>query len=407
MPAGGDAGDINRIVEAGVQHLDVNTHPSIVASPAALLPRNGGGRPLMRMLKDCISNVNFGILDLEEGGSLLQFWMPPTEDPDNETLVTRGMPFMLGPCGDNLAEFRGVSCGLTLSGSLDDLSPGMVGRVYLKGRAEFTPNVHLFDSVDYLRAPDAMRLGVKACVVLPVFSGPRVPGEDRSPDAVMEIVFAAEAVNLCSILTEASRALAFAGLATCSLISQIPREQLGMTGQDIGLEKIAQLLRVVSSKHTVPLGQVWMACDMDDLAVEDPETGVLQSSAHMPAFAQAGMEDLRLITCEQPLHFGQGGAGLAAKSMGAEWVANVQQLAFVEYPLLHCAKVLHLHGVLDITLKPSGAAESDPFFVAEFFLPPGMKDINQQKHFLEPLAMTLRDTCKELGLACPGRAGEG
>jgi hypothetical protein len=139
--------------------------------------------------------------------ALVQVWMPVTQGNNKLFLTTRDQPYVLERKNDQLWSFRSVSekYDFPAGDNNNKESTGAGGggdrgffcctgdlpvRVFLNQAPEWTPNVQLYSSAEYLRVEEAQRYDVRGTVSVPVLNP-----VSRTCLAVIELVTKTERIQ--------------------------------------------------------------------------------------------------------------------------------------------------------------------------------------------------------------------
>jgi len=131
---------------------------------------------------------------------LAQVWMPVTHTNKTTCLTTRDQPYVLELKNHQLWSFRSVSEKYDFPTAADKESAAggggggfscdLPGRVFLSQAPEWTPNVQLYSSNEYVRVQEAQRYDVRGTAAVPVLDP-----VSRSSLAVIELVSKSEKVE--------------------------------------------------------------------------------------------------------------------------------------------------------------------------------------------------------------------
>ena len=146
---------------------------------------------------------------------LVQVWMPVVQqtNPQKRVLTTHDQPCVLEQKNDQLWLFRSLSEGFEFGTEAGSAELDLPGRVFVRQMPEWSPNVQMYSSQEYLRHADAQRCEVRGSLVLPVLDP-----ATRQCVAVIELVGRSEKVQCSSDVEIVSRALQAVNLSSVNCL---------------------------------------------------------------------------------------------------------------------------------------------------------------------------------------------
>ncbi|KAF5729766.1 protein NLP7-like [Tripterygium wilfordii] len=336
---------------------------------------------------------------------LAQVWAP-VKNGGRYVLTTSGQPFLLDPHCNGLYQYRTASLMyiFSMDGETDG-ELGLPGRVFRQKMPEWTPNVQYYSSSEYPRLDHAMHYNVQGTLALPVFEP-----SGQSCVCVLELIMTIPKINYAPEVDKVCKALEAVNLKSSEILDNT-NTQICNEGRQNALAEILGILTSVCETHKVPLAQTWVPCRhrsviayggglkkscssfdgscMGQVCMSTTDAAVYVIDAHMWRFREACVE--------HHLQSGQGVAGRAFFSHNSCFCADITQYCKTEYPLVHYARMFGLAGCFAICLQSSYTGDDE--YILEFFLPPNVKDIHEQKTLLGSLLATMRQHFETLKVA--------
>lgn len=148
---------------------------------------------------------------------LVQVWMPLVQQTSAQkrVLTTRDQPYVLERKNDQLWLFRSASEDFEFGAEVGSADLGLPGRVFVHQMPEWSPNVQMYSSQEYLRHAEAQRCDVRGSLALPVLDP-----ATRQCVAVIELVGCGEKVQWSSDVEIVSRALQSVNLSSVNCLEK-------------------------------------------------------------------------------------------------------------------------------------------------------------------------------------------
>ncbi|PSR89541.1 hypothetical protein CEY00_Acc29744 [Actinidia chinensis var. chinensis] len=327
---------------------------------------------------------------------LAQFWAP-VKNGGRYVLTTSGQPFVLGPHGNGLRQYRMAS--LMYMFSVDGESDGVLGlpgRVFQQKLPEWTPNVQYYSNKEDPRLTHALYCNVQGSLALPVF-GP----SGQFCIGVLELIMTSPKINYAPEIDKVCKALEAVNLKSSAILDH-PNTQICNEGRQKALIEILEILTVVCETHKLPLAQTWVPCRhrsvlanggglkkscssfdgscMGQICMSITEVAFYVVDAHMWGFREA--------CAEHHLQKGQGVTGRAFASHNLCFCEDITQFCKTEYPLVHYARMFGLTSSFAICLRSTHTGNDD--YILEFFLPHHIRDHRDQRTSLDSILVTMK-----------------
>ncbi|KAG8659022.1 hypothetical protein MANES_02G006700v8 [Manihot esculenta] len=297
---------------------------------------------------------------------------------------------------------------LTYIFSLDgefECEPGLPGRVFRQKLPEWTPNVQYYSSKEYSRRDHALHYNVQGTLALPVFEP-----SGQSCVGVIELIMTSQKINYGPEVDKVCKALKAVNLKSSEILDH-PSTQICNEGRKNALAEILEILTVVCETHKLALAQTWIPCMHRSVlafggglkksctSFDGSCNGQVCMSTTDVAFyvVDPHMWGFREASLEHHLQKGQGVTGRAFLSHNACFCPDITQFCKTEYPLVHYARMFGLTGCFAICLRSSHTGDDE--YILEFFLPPGISDVFQQKALLGSLLATMKQHFQSLKVA--------
>ncbi|KAH1036368.1 hypothetical protein GYH30_056030 [Glycine max] len=343
--------------------------------------------------------------ELTELNVLAQVWAP-VKNGNRYVLTTSGQPFVLDPHSNGLYQYRTVSLMYMFSvDGENDGSLGLPGRVFQQKLPEWTPNVLYYSSKEYPRRDHAQHYNVRGTLALPVFE-PSI----QSCVGVLELIMTSQKINYAPEVDKICKALETVNLRSSEILDH-PHTQICNEGRQNALSEILEILTVVCETHNLPLAQTWIPCKHRSVLAQGG--GVKKSCSSFDGrcmgkvcmsttdiafyIIDAHLWGFREACVEHHLQQGQGVAGRAFLSHGMCFCSNITQFYKTDYPLVHYALMFGLTSCFAICLRSSHTGNDD--YVLEFFLPPRITHIHEQKTLLGSILAIMKQHFQSLHIA--------
>ncbi|KAK4283073.1 hypothetical protein QN277_000068 [Acacia crassicarpa] len=336
---------------------------------------------------------------------LAQVWAP-VRMGNQYVLTTSGQPFVLDPHSNGLYQYRTVSLMYMFSASGgNDGILGLPGRVFHQKLPEWSPNVQYYSSKEYPRRNHAQHYNVRGTVALPVFEP-----SGQSCIGVLELIMTSQKVNYAPEVDKVCKALEAVNLKSSEILDH-PFTQICNESRQNALAEILEILTVACETHKLPLAQTWVPCRhrsvlanggglkkscssfdgscMGQVCMSTTDVAFYVIDAHMWGFHEA--------CAEHHLQQGQGVAGRAYLSGNMCFCGNITQFCKTEYPLVHYALMFDVTSSFAVCLQSSHTGRDD--YILEFFLPPKITDLNEQKTMLGSIVATIKQHFHSLKIA--------
>ncbi|KAA8526123.1 hypothetical protein F0562_007777 [Nyssa sinensis] len=352
------------------------------------------------------------LLTFRERRVLVQFWAP-TKIGDHCVLTTSDQPFGLGLIDKGLCSYRMNSMGYKFfidGENEEDLGPP--GRVFLKQWPEWTPNVQDCSRNKYPQLNHAVRCNIRGSLALPVLEP-----SDGHCVGVLELTLTSEYLDYAYEVREVCRALKDVNLKSSTIFDH-PNMQICNDGRQRALDEIFHVLEVVCEAHKLPLAQTWVlsghcsvvayggdlrkSCGSFDVSCMGQ---LCMSTTGAPFYVgDACMWRFWKASTEHHLQKGQGVVGRALSSNSLCFCRDVAQFSQTEYPLVHFARMYGLTSCFAICLTSTYTGDEN--YIIEFFLPPSIIDIEEQKNLLDSLVLIMNRHFRSFELASGEKLGE-
>ncbi|KAL0435532.1 UNVERIFIED_CONTAM: protein NLP6 [Sesamum radiatum] len=306
---------------------------------------------------------------------LIQFWEPRISN-GQRFLTTSSQPFSLKRLFKGLSWYRKQCTNHRVAvdegAKAEELGP--LGRVFLNGQPESSPDVRFYSIKEYPLRDHALRCGVRRYMALPVFEL-----QMQSPHCVgvLELVsFNTELLLMCFELCK-SLDDAFKNF-NLRILHMDTQSETQAEGRRLALSEIKQMMsKVVNETPNVPLAQAWIPCQVCS------GSGAGQCNCMARAYFACDPEwnkQYELINSDFLtaclFHKLQGGKGVAGRVFSSTnklcFCRSIYAFDITEYPLAHYARKAMLAVSFAICLQ-SAHTGSDPY-VLEFFMIPGNRD---------------------------------
>ncbi|KAJ0977086.1 hypothetical protein J5N97_012560 [Dioscorea zingiberensis] len=352
-------------------------------------------RPSFYLAEKMLRALSF-LKESSAGGILAQVWMP-VKHGDDYVLSTSEQPYLLDQI---LSGYREVSRAYTFSArEAPGLFPGLPGRVFMSGMAEWTSNVIYYNRFEYLRVDHAVNHDVRGSLAVPVFDL-----TEGSCCAVLELVTTKEKTDFDTEIDSVCHALTAVGLRSVKVRAH---QQNLSKNQKCAFAEILDVLRAVCHAHMLPLALTWVPffCDgatMDGYPrIRDGDENssfkkktmlCIQSSACY--VNETLMEGFLHACAERHLEKGQGIAGKALLSNHPFFSPDVKGYGIRDYPLAQHARKYGLQAAVAIRLRSTYTGDDD--YILEFFLPVNCRGSAEQQLLLNNLSRTMQRICRNL-----------
>lgn len=357
------------------------------------------------VIKEKMTQALRYIKELTEQNVLAQVWAP-VRNGNHYVLTTSGQPFVLNPHSNGLNQYRTVSLRymFPVDGE-NDGTLGLPGRVFQQKLPEWTPDVQYYSSKEYPRRDHAQHYNVRGTLALPVFE-PSL----QSCVGVLELIMTSQKINYAPEVDKICKALEAVNLKSSEILDH-PYTQICNEGRQNALADILEILTVVCETHNLPLAQTWVPCRhrsvlahggglkkrcssfdgscMGQVCMSTTDAACYIIDAHLWGFREACVE--------HHLQQGQGVAGRAFLSHNMCFCRNITQFCKTDYPLVHYALMFGLTSCFAICLRSSHTENDD--YVLEFFLPPSITDLHEQKTLLGSMLATMKQHFQSLKIA--------
>ncbi|KAH1036367.1 hypothetical protein GYH30_056030 [Glycine max] len=393
-------GDSNSIAEKPVENDDNKKllPPLVPISPVENLDG-------YCVIKERMTQALRYFKELTELNVLAQVWAP-VKNGNRYVLTTSGQPFVLDPHSNGLYQYRTVSLMYMFSvDGENDGSLGLPGRVFQQKLPEWTPNVLYYSSKEYPRRDHAQHYNVRGTLALPVFE-PSI----QSCVGVLELIMTSQKINYAPEVDKICKALETVNLRSSEILDH-PHTQICNEGRQNALSEILEILTVVCETHNLPLAQTWIPCKHRSVLAQGG--GVKKSCSSFDGrcmgkvcmsttdiafyIIDAHLWGFREACVEHHLQQGQGVAGRAFLSHGMCFCSNITQFYKTDYPLVHYALMFGLTSCFAICLRSSHTGNDD--YVLEFFLPPRITHIHEQKTLLGSILAIMKQHFQSLHIA--------
>lgn len=168
---------------------------------------------------------------------------------------------------------------------------------------------------------------------------------------------------------------------------------------------------MVCETHKLPMAQTWVPCMHRNVlafggglkksctSFDGSCMGQVCMSITDVAFyiVDATMWRFREACLEHHLQKGQGVAGRAFLSRNLCFCGDITQFCKIEYPLVHYARMFGLTSCFAICLRSTHTGDDD--YILEFFLPPSIRDMCEQRNFLGSMLATIKEHFRSLRVA--------
>ncbi|KAL5216110.1 hypothetical protein ABZP36_007511 [Zizania latifolia] len=326
-------------------------------------------------------------------GVLAQVWMP-IEQEGHVLLSTCEQPFLLDQV---LAGYREVSRHFVFSAKEEPgLQPGLPGRVFISGVAEWTSSVLYYNRPEYLRRDHALRHDIRGSLAMPIYDPSK-----GSCCAVLELVTKKEKPDFSAEMDSVCNALQAVNLKA----TKNPSNQKFYTeNQKFAFTEILDVLRAICHAHMLPLALTWVLTSngidggyvvgKDNTSHSQSGKAVLQIHESACYVNDPKMQGFLHACAERHLEKGQGIAGRALKSNLPFFSPNIREYSIEDYPLAHHARKFGLHAAVAIRLRSTYTGNDD--YILELFLPVNCRGSGEQQMLLNNLSSTMQRMCKSL-----------
>ncbi|KAK4418455.1 protein NLP6 [Sesamum alatum] len=311
---------------------------------------------------------------------LIQFWELKISN-GRRFLTTSSQPFALKRLFKGLSWYRKQCTNHRVSVEEgEELGP--LGRVFVNGQPESSPDVRFYSIKEYPLREHALRCGVRRHMVLPVFE----LQQQSACVGVLELVsFNTELLlmyfELCQSLDDAFK------IFNLRLLHMDTQSQTQTEGRRLALSEIKQMMyKVVNETPYVPLAQAWIPCGGCSIS---GQCNCMERAyfACDPAWNKQYelINSDFLVACL--FHKLQGGKGVAGRALSSInklcFCRSIHAFNITEYPLAHYARKAMLAVSFAICLQ-SVHTGSDPY-VLEFFMIPGNRDESDPRFLINSL----------------------
>ncbi|KAK4407287.1 protein NLP6 [Sesamum angolense] len=338
---------------------------------------------------------------------LIQFWELSISNGQC-FLTTSSQPFALKRLFKGLSWYRKQCTNHRVAveegAKAEEIGP--LGRVFLNGQPESSPDVRFYSIKEYPLRDHALRCGVRRYMALPVFE---LQMQSQHCVGVLELVsFNTELLLMCFELCKSvDDAFKNFNLRILHMDSQ---SETQAEGRRLALSEIKQMMfKVVNETPNVPLAQAWIPCQV----CSGSDSG--QCNCMGRAYYACDPEwnkQYELINSDFLtaclFHKLQGGKGVAGRVLSSInklcFCRSIYAFDITEYPLAHYARKAMLAVSFAICLQ-SAHTGSDPY-VLEFFMIPGNREESDPRFLISSLLRIMSHQLRSFKVASGQVFGE-